>query len=91
MQPKRTAIPAADFTRNFGRYRMMAQRGALAISSHGQITGYFVPPDEYEAFERFQRQRKSFAAEDTPDDLLQAISETKMSKRHNRLNVLLDK
>ena len=32
-------IPASEFTRNFGRYRMLAQRGAVAVSSHGQITG----------------------------------------------------
>ena len=39
-----------QFTRNFGRYRMRAQRVAIAVSSHGQITGYFVGPDEYEEF-----------------------------------------
>jgi hypothetical protein len=35
-------VPASEFTRNFGRYRMRAQREAVAVSSHGQITGYFV-------------------------------------------------
>ncbi len=53
------SVPAAEFTRNFGRYRMLAQRGALAVTSHGTITGYFVPPGEYEAFERFRAQRRS--------------------------------
>jgi hypothetical protein len=43
-------VPASEFTRNFGRYRMRAQRGAVAVSSHGQITGYFLGPDEYEGF-----------------------------------------
>jgi asparagine synthetase B (glutamine-hydrolysing) len=88
-QPK-SIIPAAEFTRNFGRYRMLAQRGALAVSSHGQITGYFVPPEEYEAFQRFQRQRKSFAVEDLSDDILKAISTTEMDPRHDHLNALLD-
>ena len=41
-------VPASEFTRNFGRYRMRAQREAVAVSSHGQITGYSVGPDEYE-------------------------------------------
>jgi hypothetical protein len=40
-------VPASEFTRNFGRYRMRAQRVPIAVSSHGQITGYFVGPDEY--------------------------------------------
>ena len=45
---KTQAVPAAEFTRNFGRYRMLAQKGAVPVTSHGQITGYFVPADEYE-------------------------------------------
>jgi hypothetical protein len=34
--------------------------GALSggDTSHGQITGYIVPPDEYEEFERFRAQRR---------------------------------
>jgi hypothetical protein len=31
---------------------MLAQREAVAVSSHGQVTGYFVGPDDYEAFKR---------------------------------------
>jgi hypothetical protein len=42
---KTPVIPAAEFTRNFGRYRMLAQKAAVPVSSHGHITGYFVPVD----------------------------------------------
>ena len=31
-----------EFTRNFGRYRMLAQRRPVPVSSHGQVTGYFI-------------------------------------------------
>jgi len=54
-------VPASEFTRNFGRYRMRAQREPVAVSSHGEITGYFVGPDEYEEFRRFRESRRSFA------------------------------
>lgn len=60
-------VPAAEFARNFGRYRMLAQKGAVPVTSHGQITGYFVPADEYEEFERFRVQRRSFATVDLDD------------------------
>jgi len=50
-------VPASEFTRNFGRYRMLAQREAVAVSSHGSITGYFVAPNEYEEFRRFKQRR----------------------------------
>jgi len=33
-----------------------AQKGAAPVTSHGQITGYFVPADQYEEFERFRAQ-----------------------------------
>jgi hypothetical protein len=59
-------VPASEFTRNFGRYRMRAQREAVAVSSHGRITGYFVGPDEYEEFKRFRETRRSFAPQNCP-------------------------
>ena len=87
---KPQAVPAAEFTRNFGRYRMLAQKGAVAVSSHGQITGYFVPPDEYEEFARFRSQRRSFATVDLADDKVRAIAASRMDRRHDPLNALLD-
>ncbi|MGA9010607.1 MAG: hypothetical protein WB495_27895 [Xanthobacteraceae bacterium] len=67
---------ASEFTRNFGRYRMLAQREAVAVSSHGSITGYFVAPDEYEEFQRFKQRRRSFATAELPDEKAQAIGAT---------------
>jgi PHD/YefM family antitoxin component YafN of YafNO toxin-antitoxin module len=62
MDPHKT-IPASEFTRNFGRYRMRAQREPVAVSSHGRITGYFIGTDEYEEFRRYQESRLSFATD----------------------------
>jgi hypothetical protein len=87
---KRQAVPAAEFTRNFGHYRMLAQKGAVPVTSHGNITGYFVPPDEYQEFERFRAQRRSFATADMAQDKVHAIAATEMDPRHNHLNALLD-
>ncbi len=87
---KPAPIPAAEFTRNFGRYRMIAQKGAVAVSSHGSITGYFVPADQYEEFERFRAQRQSFATADLSDEKIIAISKSRMDNRHDHLNALLD-
>jgi hypothetical protein len=83
-------VPASEFTRNFGRYRMQAQRKAVAVSSHGSITGYFVAPDEYEEFQRFKQRRRSFATAELPDDKVQAIGESRMDKRHAHLDAMLD-
>jgi len=84
------AIPASEFTRNFGRYRMLAQREAVAVSSHGEITGYFVRPDEYEEFLRFKAQRRTFATAELSDEKAAAIAAVRMDPRHEHLNALLD-
>ena len=85
-----TMVPASEFTRNFGRYRMQAQRSAIAVSSHGQITGYFVGPDEYEEFKRFRDSRRSFATADLSGAKVEAIAASRMDPRHNHLDALLD-
>jgi hypothetical protein len=83
-------VPASEFTRNFGRYRMRAQREAVAVSSHGQITGYFVGPDEYEEFKRFRDSRRSFATAELSEEKADAIGASRMDPRHFHLDALLD-
>jgi hypothetical protein len=83
-------VPASEFTRNFGRYRMRAQREPVAVSSHGQITGYFVGPDEYEEFKRFRESRRSFATSELPEEKVEAIRNSRMDSRHAHLDKLLD-
>ena len=83
-------VPASEFTRNFGRYRMLAQREAVAVSSHGSITGYFVAPDEYEEFRRFKLRRRSFATAELADDKAQAIGASRMDVRHAHLDKMLE-
>jgi hypothetical protein len=88
---KNEPVPASEFTRNFGHYRMVAQRDAVPVSSHGRITGYFVPAEEYEDFLRFKASRKSFATVELPQERVRAIAKTRMHPRHNHLNALLDR
>jgi len=85
-----TTVPASEFTRNFGRYRMQAQREAVAVSSHGHVTGYFVGPDDYEEFKRFRNQRHSFATEELSDEKIKAIAASRMEPRYAHLDGLLD-
>jgi PHD/YefM family antitoxin component YafN of YafNO toxin-antitoxin module len=84
------SVPASEFTRNFGRYRMRAQREPIAVSSHGQITGYFVGPDEYEEFKRFRENRRSFATAELSEEKVEAIRASRMDSRHAHLDKLLD-
>ena len=83
-------IPASEFTRNFGRYRMLAQREPVAVSSHGSIAGYFVAPDEYEEFRRFKQRRRSFATAELSEERAEAIGSSRMDERHAHLDSLLE-
>ena len=85
-----TPVPASEFTRNFGRYRMRAQREPVAVTSHGQITGYFVGPDEYEEFKRFREARRSFATAELSEERVAAIRSSQMDPRHAHLDRILD-
>lgn len=85
-----SAVPASEFTRNFGRYRMLAQREAVAVSSHGQITGYFVRPDEYEEFLRFKARRRAFDVAELSDKEAASVAAARMDPRHEHLDDLLD-
>jgi hypothetical protein len=80
-------IPASEFTRNFGHFRMVAQREAVPVSS---ITGYFVGPGEYEEFERFRRNRQSFSTAELPEEKIRAVAASRMDARHADLDAILD-
>ncbi len=83
-------IPASEFTRNFGRYQMLAQREPVAVTSHGRTTGYFIAAEDYEAFKRFKESRRSFATVELSEEKAKAISSSRMDERHNHLDALLD-
>lgn len=83
------AVAASEFARNFGEYKLKAQRDAVPVSSHGKIAGYFIAADEYEDFLRYKAQRRSFATAELPADKVEAIAKTRMHPRHRKLDALL--
>jgi PHD/YefM family antitoxin component YafN of YafNO toxin-antitoxin module len=83
-------VPASEFTKNFGRYKLQAQREAVAVSSHGRIAGYFVAAHEYEELRRLKGMRRRFQTVDLTDDEAERIASTRMDPRHDHLNKLLD-
>ena len=84
------AVAASEFARNFGEYKLKAQKGPVAVSSHGKIAGYFIAADEYEDYLRYKSRRRSFATAELPLEEVEAIGKTRMHPRHNKLNALLD-
>ena len=85
-----TPIPAAELSRNFGHYRMIAQRQPVPVTSHGRISNYLISAEEFEEFQRFKRLRQSFASGDLDEATVEAIAGTTMDPRHEHLDVLMD-
>lgn len=83
-------VPAAELARNFGRYKLQAQREAVAVSSNGTLAGYFVAPHEYEELARLKSMRRRFLTAQLPDEDVERSAAARMDARHDPLNRLLD-
>ena len=84
------AVPAAEFARNFGRYKLRAQREAVPVSSNGTLAGYFVATHEYEELRKLKTMRRRFLTAELPDAEVERIASSRMDARHDHLNALLD-
>lgn len=83
-------VPAAEFARNFGRYRLLAQREAVPVSSNGTLAGYFVATQEYEELRELRDMRRRFQTAELSDAEVEEIASSRMDARHDRLNALLE-
>jgi hypothetical protein len=97
----RTSAPvaASAFAKRFGFYRVQAQKAAVPISNHGEVTGYFVAKQEYENLRRLRDEvasivpslnRKSHTMQDMDTDFAQSLANARMDERLADLNALLD-
>jgi len=83
-------VPAAEFARNFGRYKMQAQREAVPVSSNGTLAGYFVAPQEFEELQKLKGMRRRFQTSELSDEEVELIASSRMDTRHDHLNELLN-
>ncbi len=84
-------VSASDFARNFGRFREEAQREAIAITSHGRVSGFFVSAAEYNELKRLEAfARKAYAVEELGETEIAAITASRMAPEHDDLDRLLD-
>ncbi len=84
-------VPSSEFSKNFGRYREVAQREPVAVTNHDRVTGYFVSGAEYEKYlELKARMSKAYDVGELSEATIQAIAASKMDAKHDHLNSLLD-
>lgn len=84
-------VPATKFVKNFGQYKEQVQREAIAITSHGRTSGYFVSEHDFKEYLLLKAQsRHAYHISELPEETISAIATAKMSTSHDHLNSLLD-
>ena len=84
-------VASAEFGKNFGRYKEIAQREPVAITSDGHTSGYFVSEHEFSEYIRLKAQaRKAYHVSELPEATVQALRVARMKPEHDALNVLMD-
>jgi hypothetical protein len=84
-------VPATEFAKHFGRYKDIAQREPVAITSHGRTTGYFVAEHEYAEYQRLKAlSRRVYHVSELSEETIKALSNAGMDPAHEHLNTLLD-
>jgi hypothetical protein len=86
-----TEVAATEFARNFGRYREVVQREAIAVTALDRITGYFVSARDYDEYQRLKGMMPvALAASELDSGTLHALAQAKMDARHAALDDLMD-
>ena len=80
-------VSAAEFQRNIGRYQDIALRQPVAVTRNGRESCVLLSTEEYARLKR--RDRQVFSTADMPEDLVEAVRNSKMDPRHDHLNELL--
>ncbi len=84
-------VPASEFAKHFGRYRDIAQRESVAITSHGRTTGYFMSEHEYSEYQRLKAlARRVYHVSELPDETIAAFRSAEMDPAHDHLNKFLN-
>jgi hypothetical protein len=84
-------VPATEFAKHFGRYKELAQREPVAITSHGRTTGYFMSEPEYVEYQRLKaRARRVYHISELPEETIAALVSARMNPAHESLNDHLD-
>ena len=84
-------VASAEFAKNFGRYKEVAQREPVAITSHGRTSGYFVSEIEFVEYTRLKKlSRRAYHISELPEKTIKAMKKARMKPEHNHLNALMD-
>ena len=75
LEQKMVTITAAQFQKQFGRYRDLALKEPVAVTHHGRESLVIVAADEFRRLKAMDT-RKAYYAWEMPDDLVEALEKS---------------
>ena len=79
---------AMEFQRQIGRYQDLALQEPVEITKHGRSRLVLLSIEEYKRLKL--RDRRVYRAGDLPDEWLAAVAKASVSRKHRKLDRLLD-
>lgn len=85
-------ISATAFFRHFQRVRLEAEAEPVAVTSHGEISGYFLSPSEFARYRTLlARERRALHPSELSDRWLEALDTVEMAPVHAPLDALMER
>ena len=81
-------VRAGELAKHFGRFKELAQREPIGITSHGRDSLVLLSAEEYRRLKRLDRE--VYAVEELPAALVDAIARAEMDPEHDHLDRLLE-
>ena len=69
-----TKVTSGAFTREFGRYRALAQREAIVVTHHGRDDVVLIAADDYARLRRYEQ--KAFHVSQLPKEVVDELGAT---------------
>ena len=83
-------VSASQFAKNFGRYKEIAQREPVEITSHERTSGYLISEAEFKLFLGLRAKAgQAYYVEELPAEVIEDLVNARMDPRHDDLNSLL--
>lgn len=72
-----TKVTSGEFTREFGRYRVMAHREPVIITNHGRDDVVLIGADDYARLRRYEQ--KAFHVTQLPEEVVNELGTVSVS------------
>lgn len=79
-----TKVTSGEFTREFGRYRALAQREAVIITNHGRDDVVLLAAEDYARLRRYEQ--KAFHVSQLPRDIVDELGKVPAPKAASKFD-----